>query len=211
MRDPTAGQFSRRVSPRTHPSSQGHRNPRTGLDAALENSPDGSMPVMRWRRSSSAAGTVALADRRSCGILVERAVWSDRQQEFVECGSQPQTRNRVGSEFVVTTSQVLNERMPSDHETRGPVCLQPAHRPKPGFEPAVITLAPVVLILPSVMERRRDQLIDHVSQRRCTVGARSGRWRGTVSPQRYPACGTRTHQSPDRAGLWPATRTAPGR
>ncbi len=156
--------------PRTHPSSQGHRNPRTGLGAALENSPDGSMPVMRWRRSSSAAGTVALADRRSCGILVERAVRSDRQQEFVECGSQPQTRNRVGPEFVVTTSQVLNERMPPDHDTRGPDRPQSPHRTKTYLQPAVITLAPVVLILPGVMEGRRDQLVDHMGECRCAVG-----------------------------------------
>ncbi len=62
--------------------------------------------------------------------------------------------------------------LPLDHYTRGPVGSQPAHRPQPGFEPAVITLAPVVLTLPSVMERRRDQLINHAGQRRRTVGDR---------------------------------------
>ncbi len=38
----------------------------------------------------------------------------------------------------MTTSQVLNERMPPDHDTGGVVGLQPAHRPKSGFEPSVI-------------------------------------------------------------------------
>ncbi len=72
----------------------------------------------------------------------------------------------------MAASQVLNERVPLDHDARGPVGSQPTHRPQPGFEPAVITLVPVVLTLPSVMERRRDQLIDHAGQRRRTVGDR---------------------------------------
>ncbi len=35
--------------------------------------------------------------------------------------------------------------------------------------PAVITLARVVLILPGVMEGRRNQLVDHMGERRCAV------------------------------------------
>ncbi len=70
-------------------------------------------------RYGSARGSVALADRRTCGILVDRAARSDRQGEFVEYRGKPSRRRRVGSEFVVTTSQILNERVPPDHDTRG--------------------------------------------------------------------------------------------
>lgn len=44
--------------------------------------------------------------------------------------------------------QVLDERMPSDHDDRGPISLQSAHRPQPGLEPAVVGLAPVVSYWP---------------------------------------------------------------
>ena len=37
-----------------------------------------------------------------------------------------------------------------------PVGLQSAHRPQPGLQPAVITLAPVVLVLLGVVEGRGD-------------------------------------------------------
>ena len=35
----------------------------------------------------------------------------------------------AGAEFVVTATKVLNERVASDHDCRGPVTLQAAHRP----------------------------------------------------------------------------------
>ncbi len=89
-------------------------------------------------------GSVALADRRTAGSWLIALPGQDRQGEFVECRGEPSRRCRVGSEFVVTTSQILNERVPPDHDTRGPVCLQPAHRPQTCLQPGVITLAPVV-------------------------------------------------------------------
>ena len=70
----------------------------------------------------------------------------------------------------MATAQVLDERVPADHDARRPVGLQSPHRPQAGFEPAVVGLAAVVLILAGVVERRRNQLVDHVRQRRSPIG-----------------------------------------
>jgi len=56
------------------------------------------------------------------------------------------------------------ERMASDHDVRRSVGLQSTHWPQPGLEPAVIGLAPVILVLTGVVERGRDQLVDHFAR-----------------------------------------------
>src|SRR3954468_4132133 len=59
---------------------------------------------------------------------------------------------------------------PPDHHARRPMGLKPAHRPKPRFEPTVGALDTVVLVLAGVVQRGRDQLLDHIRQRRRPVG-----------------------------------------
>ena len=63
------------------------------------------------------------------------------------------------------------ERMPGRQNHRGPPTFQPAHRPQPGFEPAVITLDRVVRILPSDVQGGRQQLVEDPR-----VGRGPGRW-----------------------------------
>jgi len=41
---------------------------------------------------------------------------------------------------------------------------------EPGLEPAVVGFDPVVFVLAGVVKRGRNQLLDHVGQRRCPVG-----------------------------------------
>ena len=76
----------------------------------------------------------------------------------------------LGSEFVVTSSDVLHEGVTPDDHTRRPVGLHAAHRSQPRFQPSVIALDPVVRILRGVMNRVGHQLGDDVRQRGRTIG-----------------------------------------
>ena len=49
-------------------------------------------------------------------------------------------------EFVVTTADVLHERVPGRDDPRGPVTLQSAHRPQPRFQAAVVGFDRVVRV-----------------------------------------------------------------
>ena len=69
----------------------------------------------------------------------------DRELEFVEGRRQPEYRRSFDTKLVLTAADVLDERVPSDHNAGPPVSLQPAQRPPPGLESSVIGLAPVVL------------------------------------------------------------------
>ncbi len=89
---------------------------------------------------------------------------SDYELEFVECGRQPEHRRGVDSEFVMAAPQVLDKRVPSDHDARRSVGLQSTHRPQPGLQSAVVAFTSIVLILPSVVEGGGDQFVDHVRQ-----------------------------------------------
>ena len=50
----------------------------------------------------------------------------------------------VGGEFVVAAAEVLDERVPGGSDPRGPEAFQPAHRPQPGLQPAMIGFDGVV-------------------------------------------------------------------
>jgi len=65
------------------------------------------------------------------------------------------------AEFVVATAQVLNERVTAYHHRRSPISLEPAHRFQPRLESTVAALDAVVPVLLGVVERVRDQLLDH--------------------------------------------------
>jgi len=64
----------------------------------------------------------------------------------------------VGSDLAVAAAQVLDEGMPGGEDPCGAVALQAAHRPEPGFQPAVIRLDRIIRVPLDDMQRRADQL-----------------------------------------------------
>ena len=74
------------------------------------------------------------------------------------------------SEFVVAAAKVLDESVTCDDHGRGAVGLQAAHWPQPCFQSAVIALDSVVRVLHGGVQRLRHELVDHVRQRRRSVG-----------------------------------------
>ena len=97
-------------------------------------------------------------------------VLSENESVFIECGRLPEHRFRVDSERFVDPSQVLCERMTTDHDARPPVSREPAHGPQQGLQFAVIALTSVALALTAALERSRDQALDHVREGRSPVG-----------------------------------------
>ena len=77
--------------------------------------------------------------------------------EFVECGSSPEHRCRLDTEFVVSAAQAVDGRVTADHDAGRPVSLQPAHRPRPNLQSAVVAFTSVVLDQTGAPERSRDQ------------------------------------------------------
>ena len=59
--------------------------------------------------------------------------------------------------------EVLHERVTTNDHAGGSVTFEAAHRSQSRLEPAVIRFDPIVRVLLDVMERRRDELIDHRS------------------------------------------------
>ena len=59
----------------------------------------------------------------------------------------------VSGEFIVTTADVLDERVPGRDDPRRPVALQSAHRPQPRFQTPVIGLDRVVRVTLDGMQR----------------------------------------------------------
>ncbi len=74
------------------------------------------------------------------------------------------------------TAQVLDEPVPSNHHARRSMGLQPAHRPEPCLQPAMVAFDSVVLVLAGDVQRRRNEVLDHVRQGRCTIGDDLGRF-----------------------------------
>ena len=75
-----------------------------------------------------------------------------------------------GSEFVVASTEVLDECVTSNHHRGGAVAFEPSHRSEPGFESAVIALHAIVRILIGVVTCVRDQLLDDRLQRLGQIG-----------------------------------------
>jgi hypothetical protein len=122
------------------------------------------------------AGTVALADRCAWqGALTSVTGGSDGHCELVECCAGPMAGRDVGGEFIVAAAQILNERVPSGEDPRGPVALQAAHRPEPCFQPSVIGFDRVVRVALDGMQRRGDELIQDSRIGRGAVGGDLGR------------------------------------
>ena len=68
---------------------------------------------------------------------------------------------RSDSEFVVTTPQVLDERVTTDHRRRRSVRPPAAHRSEPCLQSAVIPFDAIVGVLRRVMGDIGQQLVDH--------------------------------------------------
>jgi hypothetical protein len=75
----------------------------------------------------------------------------------------------------VAAAKILDERVPSGDDPRGPVALQAAHRPQPGFQPAVVGFYRVVGVPLGDVQRRRDQLVQDPRISGSLVGGDLGR------------------------------------
>ena len=63
---------------------------------------------------------------------------SASHRELVEGPAEPVGGEKVGGYVVVAAAQILHERMPGSDDPRGAVAFQPADRPEPGLQPAMI-------------------------------------------------------------------------
>jgi hypothetical protein len=105
-----------------------------------------------WRRLG---GSVALGDP---GRVLPLPGWIRRSNhwgELIECCCQDQPGTSIDPKFVVTSAQVLDERVASHDDAGCPGSFQSAHRAEPGLQAAVIGLDSVVGVLGGVMERPR--------------------------------------------------------
>jgi hypothetical protein len=82
---------------------------------------------------------------------------------------------QVVLEFVVSSPQVLDEGVTSDHDAGCPVPFEASHRSEPGFEPSVASLDPVVGVLGGVVKCSRRKVRDHADQGVGPVGGDLGR------------------------------------
>jgi hypothetical protein len=78
---------------------------------------------------------------------------TDGHRELVECCAELVAVRNFDGEFVVAAADVLHERVPGCNNPRGPVTLQAAHRPQPGFQSAMISLDRVIRVPLDGMQR----------------------------------------------------------
>lgn len=76
----------------------------------------------------------------------------------------------------MASPKILSERVTPDHDRRGPIGSQAAHRSQSRLETAEVPLDPIVRILLGVVHRFRQQLIDHPKQRRSQISSDLGGW-----------------------------------
>ena len=81
----------------------------------------------------------------------------------------------IEAEFVVSTAQVLNERMPATDNLGGADALQAAHRSRSSLQPAVICFNRVVGVLLHDVPRLGHELVEHTRVRRGPIGGHLGR------------------------------------
>ena len=123
------------------------------------------LALLRWRGRSSLLGW------RRC---------SDGKGEFGEDRFDPAAGLGIEAELVVSTAQVLNERMPATDNFGGADAFQAAHRSRSGLQPAVICFNRVVGVLLHDVPRRGHELVKHPRV--------PGRWspRSAVEPRQVP-------------------------
>jgi hypothetical protein len=78
-------------------------------------------------------------------------------------------------EFVVSTAQVLDERMPATDHLGAADAFQAAHRSRSGLQPAVIGFDRVVGVLLHDVPRLGHELVEHTRVSRGPVGGHLGR------------------------------------
>ena len=78
---------------------------------------------------------------------------SDRQGKLVERDRQAPSHRLLDRELVVASSKVLDERMAGGEDASRAESLEAAHRPKSGFESAMVGPNGIVRILLGCMER----------------------------------------------------------
>jgi hypothetical protein len=81
----------------------------------------------------------------------------------------------IEAEVVVSTAQVLDERMPATDQLGGADAFQAAHRSRAGLQPAVIGSNRVVGVLLHDVARLGHELVDHTRVRRGPIGGHLGR------------------------------------
>ena len=79
--------------------------------------------------------------------------------EFGEARLEPAPGLGIEAEFVVSTAQVLNKRMPATDNLGGADAFQTAHRTSPGLQPAVIGFDRVVGVLLHNVPRLGHELV----------------------------------------------------
>lgn len=95
---------------------------------------------------------------------------SDHPRQLLEGHAEAVMVGLAGSNLVVSAAHVLDEGVPGSDGLRGPEPLQPAHRSKPGFGSAVVSLDRVVRVWLDDVERRRNLLIEDPRICGCSVG-----------------------------------------
>jgi hypothetical protein len=73
----------------------------------------------------------------------------------------------IGSEFIVAAAEDLHKGVPAGDHRGGGEAFQPAHRPQPGLEPAMIGYHPAVAVALRPVAGRGQQLLQHTDVGRC--------------------------------------------
>ena len=94
----------------------------------------------------------------------------DRQSQLLERGDNSKACWLLDCQLVVAAAKVLDEGVSGDHDPGAVLLFEPAHRPEPRLQPAVVAFDAVVGVLVGPMPRRRQQVIEHCRIRPC------GRW-----------------------------------
>src|SRR6266487_6656566 len=69
---------------------------------------------------------------------------SHRRGQLVERDGHPPGRRLLSGQLVVSTPNVLHQRLPSDDHRGAAVLVEAAHRSQRGLQPAVVALDPII-------------------------------------------------------------------
>ena len=95
---------------------------------------------------------------------------SGHQDQIVERDSHPSVGWIVNCQLIVPSPEVLDEGMPGDDHPGAAVPFEPAHRPEPRLEPAVIRFNSVVAIAIGAVPCRWQQPFQHGQVHRRLIG-----------------------------------------
>jgi hypothetical protein len=87
----------------------------------------------------------------------------------------PMPRVDIQAQFVVASTEILDECVTgADHPCQTQPC-QAAHRPQPGLQASIISLDAAIRVLLGDVARGEYQFLDHLGVGRCLVGGHLGR------------------------------------